>query len=544
MSAQSSSERAAPVLEHLACFQALVAQAERYAHQGRLQAAAVYGQVASKYAASQHPGLFASPRLERTLLAIGRRLAPPGPPAPPPQAEPGRVLHVLTQVARIGGHTRMLWRWIEQDRGRVHSVALTRQMAVAVPSALREAVAATGGVIHVLDERRGDLLAWALALRGLAASAELVVLHSNPDDVIPLIALADKPSLPPVLFVNHADHLFWLGAGVSDVVANLRESGAALARERRGIAAERCAMLPIPLPTLARTLTPTEAKRRLGLPPDAVVMLTIARPHKYMPFNGQSFVEGLLPVLERHPQAWLIAVGPEHAGPWQSAEQQTAGRVRALGVCDDTELYYQAADIYVDSYPVVSITSLLEAGSYGVPLISRSPLPAPLSVMGADTPALLRCLPPLSASDEYLAQLMLLAGDVAVRNQLGALAQREIAAVHTGPGWQRALRETYGRAAAVSRLAAPAGGPDLPRVEEVDRLLPQLMSGEPELEQILQFQVRSLPADLRARQWLRIARQSRRLLPGLLLPEWLGTRVERLRYPTGSDVYHRAGAKL
>ncbi|MCG8351025.1 MAG: hypothetical protein MI924_24920, partial [Chloroflexales bacterium] len=238
MSTNDITDGRAIVLEHLAAFERMVARAEAFARSGQYQAAAVFAQIAAKYAVSQHTGLFASPQLERLLVAIGRRLPELHGTIQPRRAkEPRRILHVLTQVARVGGHTRMLWRWIEQDGARQHSVVLTRQGAVKMPDMLRKAVEASGGALYALDNQPGNILSWAATLRAIASRADIVVLHVNPDDVIPVLAFADKARRPPTIYINHADHIFWIGVAVADILANLRFSGQDLAIARRGVAA-------------------------------------------------------------------------------------------------------------------------------------------------------------------------------------------------------------------------------------------------------------------------------------------------------------------
>ncbi len=514
---------------HFAELQRLIARARAYLAQGRREAAAVYAEIAANYAMCKHPGLFVSPSLERLLLCLGGApVRGAGRPRLRTSAAPRHVLHVLTRAYGIGGDSRMVWRWIREDSGRAHSVVLTRQGAAPAPSALRAVVADSGGQLSTLNERRGGILAWAAQLRRLAAAADLVVLHVHPYDVIPAIALADKAVTPPVVYVNHADHVFWAGAAVTDLLADLRTAGARLSLERRAFDGERSALLPIALGPIDRTMGRAEAKLRLGLPEASVVLLSIARSHKYAPFAGLGYAEALVPLLKAYPQAHLLVVGPEQDGPWQAAAAQTGGRVRAFGYREDTAVFYQAADIYLDSFPLISITSLLEAGSYATPLVSRSPQREPLGVLGSDTPALERCL--LRAAD--LEQLRAILGQLIerpdYRRQVGETTRAAIAEVHMGQGWRRSLDELYRRAAAVRPNPGAIWTAERPRAEELDLLLTHLFDDEPGLEQILQFHLRLMPLDLRLQQWSMLT-ASGGVSPGLLLPEWLGTSVERWR---------------
>src|SRR5262249_45466460 len=159
------------------------------------------------------------------------------------------------------------------------------------------------------------------------------------------------------------------------------------------------------------------------------------------------------------------------------------------GTRPDTALFYQAADVYLDSFPLPSITSLLEAGSYGTPLVSGCPCPPapPGSVLGADTPALDTCLIRATDPADFRAAVGRLVEDAGLRRRTGEETRQSIAAIHAGAGWQRALEAVYGRALAVSPASGlPAGlmRPDRPSVEDLDRTLPRLFDGEPDLDQI------------------------------------------------------------
>ena len=533
------------IRQRFAAFQAQLARASAFLKEGSFEAAAVHAQIAAHYASCRHSGLFVSPRLERILLTIGRMCIEPDPGASKRSvgaALPQRVLHVFTRAYGVGGYTRMVWRWMQLDHTRSHSVVLTRQGAVRVPPPLMEAAAATGGRVTALDGRPGTLISWAGALRELAIAADVVVLHVHPSDVIPVLAFADKRGTPPVVYLDHADQVFWVGASVADVVASLRESGAQLAQTRRGIAAERCALLPIALGPVGRPLSRARAKQELGLAADTVLMVSIARPQKYVPLDDLSYPGAVLPLLERYERAVLLVVGPGDGGAWAGARQRTQGRVRALGMREDTALFYQAADIYVNSFPNPSITSLLEAGGYGTPLVSRCLHQAERSVLCADTPALDRCLIRATDLTSYRKELARLIEDGELRRCLGEQTRQAIADVHSGQAWRLSLEALYQRAVSVPTATGLPGLSDQPCIEELDVLLPQVFKGEPDLNEIVKSNLRLLPLDLRLRAWVKLLASERSAHPGLLLPDSLATRLERWRYPRGSASLHPEAA--
>jgi glycosyltransferase involved in cell wall biosynthesis len=527
--------------EHWREFHRLVVAASDFAQRKQYAAAAVYGKLAALYAISRHCGLFVSPALEHVLIAIGQQAIGRSLHSAnrSPRYPPRHVLHVSTSVMPVGGHSRMLWRWIEQDKGRIHSLALTRQTR-AVPPMLRSALAGSGGHLYRVNRAVGGVIEWAKQLRQIAARADIVVLHSFADDVIPLIALACKDQCPPVIFLNHADHIFWLGAGISDVVVSLRESGMRLARQRRGISPERNLLLPTVLMPMERSLSREEAKRRIGLPEDSVLLLSIARALKYGAVGNGSYADAHVPILERYRNAWLIVVGPQNRPDWAAAIHRTGGRIIQAGERNDTATFYEAADIYVDSFPFVSTTSLIEAGSYGVPLVSICPYSEASGILSADLPGLDGNLVRVRTLDEYGKALSKLIEDEQYRYELGERTRKRIVNVHSGVGWQGRLENVYRHACQLAAshdqtIAAEEmfiGEPDvyIPRIQGA---ADHLESRERDLDGMLESLIRIMPFDERMRQWIRLASAAdgfpytdRVASLKYLIPEWLIGRMK------------------
>ncbi|WP_392479069.1 glycosyltransferase family 4 protein [Nostoc sp. C110] len=461
-------------------FRSLLDKTKNFVERGKYNEAVVYGQSAALYAFLQHCGLFCSPELEQLFLALGQKTIQTGFYSRNRISLPGKVnniLHVATSIYSIGGHSRMIWRWIQQDDQRSHSLVLTQQPSVLVPKIMKDAVLKSHGKIYSLNETIGDAISWANRLHQIAFSADIVVLHIMPGDVIPIIAFSNKEQSPPIIFVNHADHGMWLGASISDVVANLRFSGMRLSQERRGIAPERNKLLPIILNLNRRTLTRIEAKRKLGIDENSVLLLSIARSPKYKTIDGISFADAHIPLLEKYQQAILIVIGANQSEDWSKAIQHCNGRIKIFPEREDTEVFYQAADIYVDSFPIVSNTSLLEAGSYGVPLVSRYPYSDVCGILGADTPGLDQHLIRVRDVEEYTAVLSQLVEDEKFRLSIGEQTKRKIVETHTGSNWQSFLEDVYFQATTLPRITlASEAITDRIMISELDALLPKILS--------------------------------------------------------------------
>jgi glycosyltransferase involved in cell wall biosynthesis len=438
-------------------FERLLGRACRYAERGRHDLAAAWAEIAADQGYSSHPGFFADDRLEQ-LARIGL--------ATTTRAQswgaggwdwPRRVLHVLTEVYSIGGHTRLVWRWIEADRGRRHCVVLTgHKVPGPLPPPLLAATQATGGWVRALDWRHGLPLERAGQLRALAAEFDLVVLHAHSFDSVPAIAFARGG--PPIVFLNHNGHSFWIGRDVADVVACLRPSSRDVAVTRRGIAPHRCPALPIPVNVPDAVVSRSKARELLGLPADAVVLFTVASAFKYVPFeSGSSFVELVTALALVDKRIEVRAIGPDDRGMWRKAREQTGGRVQAIGRHPEVGLHERAADIYLDPFPLTSPTAFLEAGSYGLPIVSFCPHRDRAAVLCADDFKLDDQLIRTDSAKSFATKVGRLIEDGAARAALGRTTAEKVIAGHGPEAFADRLADVYARAAkayAAGRFAA------------------------------------------------------------------------------------------
>jgi glycosyltransferase involved in cell wall biosynthesis len=395
---------------------------------------------AASYAMVSHPGRFADGALENVVLDIAAELnETPADVSGPASGRAGRarrVLHVMSTAHEIGGHTRTLLHWIRCDPESLHHLVLTDQTGHRVPEWLVEAVRTGGGWSGELPTEVGPLAA-AQALRALARScADVVVLHHGGHDLVPILGLA-APDLPPVAVLNHADHIYWLGSSVTDVVINQREAGARLSRERRH---SRCdVVLPIPLPSGA-VVPRNEARRRLGVPADQLVLLSVGRALKYVPNDGHDFLRTARAILDRVPGAHLYVVGLRENEAARFPTFRPHPRLHLCGPVADPSLHRAAADLYLESFPFGSATALLEAAQSGLATVWQYNPPFDLLTTNHGLEAL---LPRFATEGEYVERVCQLAESANERAELGAALAAHVRTHHTGEGWRQELTTVY-----------------------------------------------------------------------------------------------------
>lgn len=317
------------------------------------------------------------PELENALLQVAQRHTI----EQENSYKPHTFLHVLTTPYLTGGHTRVLERWIKNAPPHSqHSVLITDlKDPLNLPPLLEKLVTDHGGSLTILPPA-SPFIEKALALRKKASAYEAVILHVHMNDMVPLLAFGTTDFLRPVVFFNHVDHLFWLGASISDLVVNLRTFSTEFNQWHRGIR-KQC-LLPLPLeqpdPLMKHTDQNTALKKRLGIPLEAKVVLTMASSYKYKPFAPYDFMTTLQSILNRVPEAVLLAIGPSETDEhWQNAVALSSGRIFCLGEIphDELEPYLGLADLAMDSFPMSSFTALLDIAKYNIPCLTlKTPL--------------------------------------------------------------------------------------------------------------------------------------------------------------------------
>jgi len=442
-------------VENRSAFDGLIQTAAVAIEKNRFRSAAVSLQSAARFAWYNHPGMFQSADLEVLAAQIGEHL-------PPPHGTgvelTGHVVHVLSQAYAAGGHTRLVWRWIENDATRINSVVLTGQQGIPVPQQLADAVAASGGRIVSLGEASSNLLVRAAELKRIAESgADTIVLHVHPYDVVPSIALVNVPAR--IVFLNHADHVFWVGGAISDVVADIRPAGQQLSIAERNRSGSLSTIVPIPL-TAPPATDKRLARERLGLAHDAVVIISIASGYKYGASPGHHFVDIHRDFVLAHPEVVLLVIGPTSDGRWQVVSDETGGRFRAVGMVQGLEDYYGAADIYVDSIPFASLTSLLDAAVRGIPVLALSQTVAD-SVLTSNDLSLAGQGVHYSDRSGYIHAITALATQPDERRRQGEATRLSVVGDHLSPGWNRYLDGIFETSARPSH--EPADSPELAR---------------------------------------------------------------------------------
>ena len=263
-------------------------------------------QHALTYAVNNHCGIFYSKKLENFYTELGESINIDL----SDNITENSCLHVMTECYLYGGHTRVVEHWIEMSSPeQKHSVVLLKQKSD-IPERLKKNIQKKNGNLYIFEETDNQIDK-AIKLRQIATSYEYIILHTHMDDPIATVAFSHKNFKRPVIFFNHADHLFWIGKNVSDVIADINFNRS-ITEAKRNITNRR--KLPIPL---GRHIWPnmTNKKRlrkKLGVSEEKKVIVTSGNSFKYNPIMGdKSFFELLDGILECIDDVHVFVIGPD-----------------------------------------------------------------------------------------------------------------------------------------------------------------------------------------------------------------------------------------
>jgi glycosyltransferase involved in cell wall biosynthesis len=423
-------------------YDGVVAHALRIEPYGDDEATMRWIGLAAEIAWAAHPGRLSDGRLEAMAMRIGQRLAMPAENAQGSEASrrgkgSRHVLHVATAVLGTGGHTRLLENWIKTDDASRHSLLLLDQEYEPIRVTLTDRIADSGGELIIIPH--GTLLLERARQLRLAARSgyDVVVLHHHPNDVTPLVAFATEGG-PPVAIMNHADHIFWLGVSIADLVIEYRNFGAKLSEERRGTRAS--VMFPLPLDIQSSSPTRAEARAHLNIPEAEQMLLSIGPATKYMPTKRQRFFDTASKVLERHCDTRLYVIGVGESDR-KVLNIPSHPRMALLGIVKDPTYYEAAADLYLEGFPFGSYTALLETAARGVcPVVMHSPT---AHNEAACEVALLGLVESAKDEDDYLAEIATLLVDREMRTRRGQDIARRIESHHGTVVSRRYLDNVY-----------------------------------------------------------------------------------------------------
>ncbi len=405
--------------------------------------------VAANFAWLNHTGRFADGRIENVAFAVGRQLDGMVVPLSASVLHSSdsiqccrRVVLVASSVDGIGGHSRSIYQWIEHDKASCFTLILTNQQRP-VPEWIGDVVARQRGRL-VRFTGSESILEVALAIRRYAQkAADIVLLYHHPNDPVPTVAFATADG-PPVAFRNHSDMAFSLGVSVTDAMIHYRLAAAQVSRERRGAGGIHCILRHKLEPRLSR-VPPVDARTALGLCPEDVMLLCVSAQYKLTPNGRVDFYRVMSEILTRHPAAHLVIVGVTDDQRSCFPDGTPKDRLHLLGrqatSVNGALPYHEAADIYLEGFPMGSLNAFLEACAIG--LCAVAGLRGGSKLLQSLYDPLEAVLTYFSDQADYIAYVGQVIDNAVARRQTGLDLQSAVLAAYINCNWQDQLEVIY-----------------------------------------------------------------------------------------------------
>lgn len=278
-----------------------------------------------------------------------------------PNQEPteDRTLHLFSEISSIGGHSKLIFSWIENDKNSKHYLMSTWQNFQEVSEIAKSYQYNIDQNLFVYDQKLSIIEKAQKIVDTLKENDfSRIVLHIHPHDVIPSLVFSSQQLKSPVFFLNHAEHTYWLGAPVTDFLLQIRESNILKDSENRNIPVKDQFFLPIPVDqsySLKKTKKSTFS------------IISIGRESKYEPNEEYNFYEEALKIVKKFEHVVFTIIGIDSNSPKRKIYQHE--RLVFVHPTRDINQYIENADLYLEGFPIPSFTSLLEPAMAGVPFV-------------------------------------------------------------------------------------------------------------------------------------------------------------------------------
>lgn len=307
-----------------------------------------------------YSGTFVNKQIEKDLVEISEKIISED---LEENFDEKHILHIMTEAYETGGHTRVVKHWIEATNFK-HTVLINKSNS-GIPNFLREIVELKNGKIIINSEN--TLIDKAKFLVKEATKYKFIVLHHHPDDILPLIAFGSKKFKRPIFMYNHADHVWGCGYSVCNKIIELCKQGVIHSNKYRAIPENKIIFAGIPL-YFDNYRTNIKNKYEKSI-------VTMASSYKFQPvqnINYQDFVDKLL-TKDNELNFYVIGVEKDDK-LWQKLLNKFPQRLHLLGILAKEEAHKLIINckLFLDSFPLGSSTSVIEAVNLGVPILSYS----------------------------------------------------------------------------------------------------------------------------------------------------------------------------
>ncbi len=300
------------------------------------------------------------------------------------QINSGRVAFLATKIYDMGGHTK----WMRDMQKTLASkyeetlfLTTTRTSQKAAPQTLEylRQISAIKTFRQFSCSEEDNIREIYDSIVTYAPRAIFVFIHT--DDVVAtaVMALLKRHTNIRIFFVNHATHRPALAMSFADLVLEETPSSAYVTQKLRRIRQTHI----VGLISKPEEENPhfgadeiAEVRRRMGIPEGALCTMSGAASYKFFDSNGSRYFEMVQKLLTEHPDLYHVVITEFQPHEKQLVEQMFTGspvanRLILLPYQQNYELYFKAADLFIDSFPMSSALAFIDLMRLRVPYVVK-----------------------------------------------------------------------------------------------------------------------------------------------------------------------------
>lgn len=378
-------------------YQSLKSRALSEFKQGNLEKSLDYTRVTALFAWQHHCGLWYDADLDDLLEKIGNELTGTHLQTGNEIGSSDRIVFI-TSAVNVGGLTRLLNQWM----GFLKNDFKYRVLYITNHYTSPDNFYCTSSTfqdpqLHFYNlscyEKYTDRIQELIKLL-IKYPPQQIILFIDPDDVIAVSAIAavknylkDLKRNMRVIYVNHADHAFWLGKKIIGTLVNFRREGALFSRKYRGMTS-----LIIPLITGINYLpsSPENYRDKDLSKPQHTISLSVGTFPKILSKGKVDYFRTITHLLEKYPNHYhFFITNPPKSDildDYLPDNDDIKKRFIISGPFKDLSPYYRAADFLIETFPLTGYTVLVEAMTFQLPIVAFKNEKFPLFSSTANLP--------------------------------------------------------------------------------------------------------------------------------------------------------------
>jgi hypothetical protein len=262
------------------------------------------------------------------------------------------VLHVGTEFHETGGHTRLFENYLKVFDSFENHLFLTKQNKEDIPTRIIK----NSKIKKIYTSRFTEkIIDKAIELSTIWRSYDYVILHIHPNDVIPNIAYGMFKH-NNILFINHADHVFWIGKKIFKNCVNIRPLGLQISKDLRSINNNILAPIILDI-TDANFIKPFRSYLS-----NKITFGSMTSVYKIIPDENKNFIQDIYFLLEKFPNSIFKLIGVEEKDLIKFGYDKNYNpRLMLFGQIEHPKEILETIDIYLEGYPYNSLTALFDA---------------------------------------------------------------------------------------------------------------------------------------------------------------------------------------